>query len=58
VLGRVAAHEIGHHLYGPAHAPAGLMKPVLTGDDLLGERAPVPLQVASAASAAVHPARR
>jgi hypothetical protein len=57
-LGRVVAHEIGHYLHGPAHAPAGLMKPVLTGDDLLGEHAPVPLPVTSAASAAVHPARR
>lgn len=34
-LGRVIAHEIGHWLFGSEHAPAGLMKPVLTPDDLV-----------------------
>lgn len=26
VMGRAIAHEIGHYLYGPGHAPAGLMR--------------------------------
>jgi hypothetical protein len=34
-LGRVIAHEIGHWLFGSEHANAGLMKPVLTPDDLV-----------------------
>jgi hypothetical protein len=34
-LGRVIAHEIGHWLFGREHAADGLMKPILTPDDLV-----------------------
>jgi hypothetical protein len=34
-LGRVSAHEIGHYLDGPAHSRTGLMKAMLSPDDLL-----------------------
>ncbi len=39
-LGRVAAHEIGHWLFGREHAPRGLMRASITGQDLVAPVAP------------------
>ncbi len=38
-LGRVAAHEIGHHFFGSKHAHSGLMKRELSGYDLISPTA-------------------
>jgi hypothetical protein len=34
-LGRTMAHEIGHYLLGPRHAPYGLMRPQFTPRELI-----------------------
>jgi hypothetical protein len=39
-LGRVAAHEIGHWLFGREHAPRGLMRASITRQDLVDRVAP------------------
>ncbi len=38
-LGRVAAHEIGHHFFGSKHTHSGLMKRELSGYDLISPTA-------------------
>jgi hypothetical protein len=38
-LGRVIAHEIGHHLLGNEHAPRGLMRAVFDARTLVDPRA-------------------
>ena len=37
-LGRTLAHEIGHYLLGPAHAPHGLMRAHFNADELIERR--------------------
>jgi hypothetical protein len=39
-VGRVAAHEIGHWLFGRGHAPAGLMRASIARRDLVSALAP------------------
>ncbi len=39
-LGRVMAHEIGHWLFGRAHARDGVMKASMTGEELIHPRTP------------------
>jgi hypothetical protein len=39
-LGRVAAHEIGHWLFGREHAPRGLMRASILRQDLVDRVAP------------------
>jgi len=36
VMGRAVAHEIGHYLLGPAHAPSGLMRAQHSTADFCG----------------------